>query len=136
VIVLDTTAVVALQDRRDSRYQAALDAIRDEPGPFVVPLAILAEVDAVLAGRTQGAMQHVLASVTDGSLLVDAADEDLGRMAELVGPATGGQGLAVADAAVIACAERNGGRVLTFVPGPYLPFARQGVLTLVPSVGT
>ena len=42
MIVLDASAVVALQDRRDACYAAALEAVRDETGPFVVPLAILA----------------------------------------------------------------------------------------------
>ena len=51
MIVLDASAVVALQDRRDACYAAALEAVRDETGPFVVPLAILAEMTAVRYGR-------------------------------------------------------------------------------------
>jgi predicted nucleic acid-binding protein len=133
VIVLDTSAVVALQDRRDARYPDALDAVREETGPFVVPLAILADVDAVLAARSVGAMAHVLGSAIDGSLLVDPGDHDIERIAELLALSTRPR-LTFADAAVVACAERNGGRVLTFAPAPYDPLARDGVLALVPSV--
>jgi uncharacterized protein len=129
VIVLDTSAVVALQDRRDACYPSALDAVRDEPGPFVVPLAILADVDAILATRSAGAMAHVLGSVLDGSLLVDPGDGDVERIVALM---AGRPRLTFADAAAVACAERNGGRVLTFAPTPYAGLERDGVVSLVP----
>jgi predicted nucleic acid-binding protein len=135
MIVLDTSAVVALQDRRDRWYPAALEAVRDEPGPFVVPLAILAEVDAVLRGRSVGAIAHVLGSVQDGSLLLDAGESDTPRVAALLA-AAGQPRLTLADAAAVACAERNGGRLLTFAPSPYDQLAREGVVSLVPSVGS
>jgi uncharacterized protein len=133
VIVLDTSAVVALQDRRDACYPAALESVRDEPGPFVVPLAILAEVDAVLAARSVGAMAHVLGSAIDGSLLVDPGEHDIERVASLLAAAAQPR-LTYADAAVVACAERNGGRILTFAPAPYGALASEGLLSLVPSV--
>jgi len=135
MIVLDTSAVVALQDRRDSCYPAALEALRDEPGPFVVPLAILAEVDGMLSARSVGAMSHVLGSVLDGSLLLDGGDQDTARIEALMTDSTQPR-LAFADAAVVACAERNGGRVLTFTPAQYVRLAHEGVLSLVPSVGS
>src|SRR4029450_7359146 len=65
VIVLDASALVALQDRRDRCYEAALETVRDEPGPFIVPLGALPEADALLAARSTGAMSHLLASVAD-----------------------------------------------------------------------
>jgi len=134
MIVLDTSAMVALQDRRDRWYPEALEAVRDEPGPFVVPLAILTEVDGVLGARSVGAMAHVLASVLDGSLLLDVGEADTERIAALMA-APGQPRLTLADAAVIACAERNGGRVLTFSPEPYGTSTREGVVSLVRSVG-
>jgi uncharacterized protein len=130
VIVLDSTAVVALQDRRDRWYPAALQAVTDEPGPFVVPLAVLAEVDAVLAGRSTAAMGQVIGSVLDGSLMVDAGDDDLARIVALMEDAGGRLGFA--DAAVAACAERTGAPVLSFRGDGFDRLAGDGVLDLVP----
>ena len=41
--------------------------------------------------------------------------------------------LGLADACVIACAERNGGRVLTFDERDFVAVAREGTITIVPS---
>jgi len=41
--------------------------------------------------------------------------------------------LRIADSFVIACAERRGGRVLTFDRRDFVPVARQGAIILVPS---
>lgn len=132
MLVFDTSAVVALQDRRDERYAAALEALRDEPGPFVLPFGILAEVDAVLTARSAGAMTQVLGSLLDGSLLLDCGDADPPRIVELM--ARGGEPrLSFADASVVACAERNGGRILTFDRRPLESVARELPISLVPS---
>jgi predicted nucleic acid-binding protein len=131
MIVLDSTAVVALQDRRDRWYPVALEAVRDEPGPFVVPLAVIPEVDAVLADRSAGAMAHVLGAVLDGSLLVDAGEGDIPRIAALTAGGPAAPRLGFADAAVAACAERNGCPLLTF-SRVFDGLARDGVVSLVP----
>jgi predicted nucleic acid-binding protein len=132
VLVLDTSAIVALQDRRDRIYPDALAAIQGEPGPFVVPISILAEVDRVLTGRSPGATAHLLGSIVDGSLLMDCGDQDPPRILELIGR-YGEIRLGYADAAVIACAERNGGRVLTFERRSLEIVARDVPISLVPS---
>jgi hypothetical protein len=64
-------------------------------------------------------MTHILASIADGSLLIDAAD-DLDRIGALL---DGAGRAAFTAAAVVACAERLGSRVLTFAPGGYAPLA-------------
>ena len=135
MIVLDTSAVVALQDRRDTCYADALEAVREDPGPFVVPFAILTEVDAIVAPRSAGAMAHVLGSILDGSLLLDPGEGDVERIATLLAE-PGQPRLAFADAAVVACAERNGGRILTFAPTPYEQAVSEGLVALVPSVSS
>jgi predicted nucleic acid-binding protein len=116
VIVLDASALVALQDRRDRWYEVALETVRDEPGPFIVPLVALPEADALLAARSTGAMSHLLASVADGSLVVDAGDADLERIRSIL---DGAAQVAFATAAVVACAERLGAPVMTFAPSAY-----------------
>jgi predicted nucleic acid-binding protein len=132
MLVLDTSAVVALQDRRDRMYPQALAAIQKEPGPFIVPVGIVAEVDRVLATRAPGATTHLLGSLIDGSLLMDCGDQDPPRILELLGR-YGDLHLGFADAAVIACAERNGGRVLTFDRSTFEVVARDVPISLVPS---
>jgi predicted nucleic acid-binding protein len=120
MIVLDASALVALQDRRDRWYDAALAAVTDEPGPFIVPLVALPEADALLAARSAGAMAHILASIADGSLSVDTGDDDLDRIRALL---DGAGRAAFTAAAVVACAERLASPVLTFAPGAYAALA-------------
>jgi predicted nucleic acid-binding protein len=120
MIVLDASALVALQDRRDRWYDSALEAVTDEPGPFIVSLVALPEADSLLAARSAGAMTHILASIADGSLLVDADDGDLDRVRALL---DGAGRAAFTAAAVVACAERLGSRILTFAPGAYAALA-------------
>ena len=103
-----------------------------KPGPFIVPVGIVAEVDRVLTTRAPGATTHLLGSLIDGSLLMDCGDQDPPRILELLGH-FGDLHLGFADAAVIACAERNGGRVLTFDRSTFEVVARDVPISLVPS---
>ena len=131
MLVLDATAVVALQDRRDRTYERALATLQSEPGPFIVPLAVLGDVDRVLSARSAGATVQVLGSLIDGSLLLDCGDEDPPRIGELMGR-FGDLRLGFAEAAVVACAERNGGRVMTFDRAVLEIVARDVPISLVP----
>jgi uncharacterized protein len=131
VLVFDTSAVVALQDRRDRMYDAALAALQREPGPYVLPAGILAEVDHMLTTRSPGAMDQLLGSLIDGSLFLDCGDQDPPRVRELMARFRDLH-LGYADAAVIACAERNGGRVLTFDRRDFEVIAREVPITVVP----
>jgi predicted nucleic acid-binding protein len=133
MLVLDTSAVVALQDRRDQMYPAALAAIQEDPGPFILPVGILSEVDTLLSGRAPGATLHLLGSLIDGSLLLDCGDQDPPRVLELL-ERYRDLGLGYADASVIACAERNGGRVLSFDRRHLEVVERDVPVSLVPSV--
>lgn len=131
MLVFDTSAVVALQDRRDRMYGAALAALQEEPGPYVLPAGILAEVDYMLTTRSPGAMDQLLGSLIDGSLFLDCGDQDPPRVRELMARFSDLR-LGYADAAVIACAERNGGRVLTFDRQDFDVVARDVPITVVP----
>jgi predicted nucleic acid-binding protein len=132
VLTFDTSAIVALQDRRDRMYGAALAAIQLEPGPFILPVGILAEVDYMLTSRAPGATVHLLGSLIDGSLLMDCGDQDPPRVLELIERYRDLR-LGYADASVIACAERNGGRVMTFDRRDFEVVARYVPISLVPS---
>ena len=102
----------------------------NEPGPFVVPLAIVSDLDAVLSSRSPGATAHVLGSVLDGSLLLDPGEHDVQRITELMHGRPQPR-LSFAEAAVLACAERIGAPVLTFAADAYGPLAADMGIELV-----
>jgi predicted nucleic acid-binding protein len=135
VITLDTSAIVALLNRSDSHHADAARALASRGGPTVVPLGILSEVDHVLSS-TLGPQASVafLLGLEQGDSLLDPGDGDIPRIRELLARYAELR-LAYADAAVVACAERNGGRILTFDPRPFEVVARDVPISLVPSDG-
>ncbi len=66
-----------------------------------------------------------------GSYTLDCGEQDIPRIRELVRRHADFP-LGFADAAVIACAERNGGRVLTLDMRHFGVVAREGTLILLP----
>jgi predicted nucleic acid-binding protein len=107
VIVADTGAVLALIDA-DDRHHAALNTVfREDPAAWVLPWAVLPEVDYLLATHVGPAAQdEFLSDLGRGEWVVEwGADADLERAQEL---ATRYRSLrlGLVDAAVIAIAER------------------------------
>jgi uncharacterized protein len=132
VIVLDTSAIVALQDRKDPAHTRTRLALEADPGPVSVPVAILSEVDFMVNDRSgPEGMDRVLGSLMDGSLLLDCGDADPPRIRELL-TRYADLRLGFADAAVIACAERHGGRVLTLDRRDFDVVAAEVSLTILP----
>jgi predicted nucleic acid-binding protein len=132
VITLDTSAIVALVNRSDVRHGDAAHALADHAGPTVVPLAILAEVAHVLDGRLgRIATTGFLRGLEQGESLLDCGDGDVPRIRELMARFTDPP-LGFTGAAVVACAERNGGDVLTFDRLTLEPVAREVPVSLVP----
>lgn len=113
MIVVDTSAMLALVDARERHHQAVAAALREAGPPFVVPAATLAEV-AYLVERRLGsrAMDAVLADLATSAFLLDCGDTDLTRVRELA-TRYADLPLGTVDAAVIACAERLSAPVLT-----------------------
>ncbi len=114
-LVADTGAIYALFDRRDKHHKAVRNAVMAEAGAILIPVAILAELDYLLHTRLgQKAEERFLDGLLQGSFtlcpftLEDAAEckRILIQYRELE--------LGLADAAVIATAERTGVfRILT-----------------------
>jgi predicted nucleic acid-binding protein len=125
--------VIALEDRRDAFHAQAVVALGRERGPALLPAGILAETDHVLRRRaaSPAATDALLAFLQDGSLLLDCGDVDPPRIRELM-VRFGDLQLGFADAAVIACAERNGGRVMSFDRRDFLVVAGETAIDLVP----
>jgi uncharacterized protein len=132
VITLDTSGIVALFVRKDQRYREAVRALEAARMPTVVPVGILAEVDEVLGRRlAPAASLAFLETLQTGETLLDHGDLDLPRITTLM-THYAALPLGFADAAVVACAERNGGIVLTFDRDGLQGISRDLPITLIP----
>jgi hypothetical protein len=81
--------------------------------PYLVPAWILAEVGYVIEQRLKTrALDVFLADLETGAFTFECGDADVSRIRELVSRYAD-LPLGLAGAPVVACAERNGGRVLT-----------------------
>jgi predicted nucleic acid-binding protein len=87
-------------------------------GPWLIPAAILTEISWIIRARDRAGkmalttLQEFLEDLASGQYMLDCGESDFPRISELV-TRYEDLGLDLADAAVIACAERNGSRVLT-----------------------
>lgn len=113
MLTLDTSALYAILLRRDPEHQRMLAARDDDPGPYFVPAGILAEIGYMLQRRPQlTALNTLLLDLERGGYTLHCGEDDLPRIRELVNRYAD-LPLGFADAAVVACAERYRGRVLT-----------------------
>ena len=133
MITLDTSGLYALLNRRDRAHAAAVTALDGDPGPYLVPAATLGEV-AYLVEERLGikVLDLLLADIESGAFTLDCGEVDLGRARQLVGRYEE-LSLGFVDAAVIACAERSGGRVLTFDLRDFGLVAAEGTITILPA---
>jgi predicted nucleic acid-binding protein len=134
LITLDSSAIFSLLDRREPGHERTLAAFEDDGGPYLVPAGILAEA-AYLVERWLGShvLDAFLADLEDGTLTLNCGDGDLTRIRELA-VRYADLPLGFADACVAACAERHGGRVLTLDRRDFDVLAREGTLTILPTV--
>lgn len=132
MIVLDTSAIVALLDAGDPDHARCTAALARERPPFVIAAGSLAEI-GYLVERDLGqrAVDGFLGDLAEGWFTFDCGNDDLERIRALVARDSG-LSLGVADAAVIACAERSGGRVMTLDRRDFSVVGREVALTLVP----
>ncbi len=113
MITLDTSALFALLNRADPDHERVKGVFLADSGPYLVPAGILAEI-AFLAEKRLGprALEAFLEDLETGALSLECHEEDLPRVRALVNRYAD-LPLGLADAAVIAVAERYGGRVLS-----------------------
>ena len=132
MITLDTSALYALLNRRDRAHAAAVAALESDPGPYLVPAVTLGEV-AYLVEERLGikVLDLLLADLESGAYTLDCGEADLGRARQLV-QRYEDLSLGYVHAAVIACAERNGGRILTFDLRDFGVVAAEGTITILP----
>lgn len=132
LITLDTSGVLALIDDRDPAHERSGTALREDSGPFLLPAATLGEIGYFLESRYDPEVLDVfLHDLERGAFSVDCGGDDLSRLRALV-VRYRDLPLGLVDAAVIACAERNGGRVLTLDVRDFGVVAREGTISIVP----
>lgn len=132
MVTLDTSALLAVVNRRDPDHDRIANTLRKERRPYVLPAAILAEVTYCLAEDFDPRL--LTAFIDDliaGRYVIDCGDQDLSRIRTLV-DRYDDLPLGFADAAVIACAERRGGRVLTLDLRHFGVVGREGTIAIVP----
>jgi len=107
MIVADTGAVLALLDRDEDNHPAVRKLYDEDPDGWILPWAILPEVDYLLAAHVgRKAREMFLADLADGAFVVDwGGDADLAAIGRIHGRYRSIQ-LGLVDAAVIATAER------------------------------
>ena len=131
-VLLDPSAVLAAADAADLNHRAAAVWFERADEPLLLDALSLAELDAVLQ-RELGApaSQAVLASIVAGSIrLVAPTTDDLRRAAELMAEAAEHRPR-LADALLVATAERLGiRRVAAFDRRPLAVFRPRHVRNL------
>ena len=132
MITLDTSGLLTLLNRDDRDYARVRRAVDADGGPFVLPAATLGEVAYFGEERMSPAgLDAFLIDLEVESYELDCGLHDFPRIRELV-KRYADFPLGLVDAAVIACAERRGGRVLTLDLRHFGVVAREGTLTLLP----
>jgi predicted nucleic acid-binding protein len=135
VITLDTSGIVASLNADDPYHHRAQQALAGERGRLIVPIAIVGEVGYMIEKVLGvGVLRQFVSDIHAGFYKADCGEADFDRVADLL-DRYADLCLGVADACVIACAERNGGRVLTFDVRDFAPVAREGAITIVPAAG-
>lgn len=132
MVTLDTSALLSLFDRRERNHHRMMEAVGKERGPFVVPAAILSEVFYFLEQRlNQSEIDIFLEDLSNHVYMVDCGEQDYQRIRTLVGRYSD-LPLGFADAAVIACAERHGGKVATLDLRHFGVVAAEGTIQVLP----
>jgi predicted nucleic acid-binding protein len=133
LITFDTSGVYALVNRRDPDHARVRRVLDEDTGPYLMPAGILGELAFLIESRlgTQ-VLDAVLQDLESGDFVYECGEKDFRRIRALVGRYAD-LPLGYADAAVIACAERNQGKVLTLDERDFGVVAAEGTIQLLPS---
>jgi hypothetical protein len=132
MITLDTSALLAILNAGDPYHTRITFALRGDSGPYIVPAGILSELTYMVETRYGlHVLDMFLLDCEYGAYTIDCGENDVPRIRALV-RRYADLPLGFADASVIACAERHGGRVLTLDLRHFGVVAGEGRLTLIP----
>lgn len=131
LVTVDTSALVALINARDQDHLQMLEALEGELDALIVPVAVLSEVSYFIE-RDLGPMvlDLFVGDIANGAYRLDCGEQDWTRIHQLV-QRYDNLPLGIADAAVIACGERNGGRVATLDYRHFGAVAGEGTIRIV-----
>jgi len=133
VITLDSSAVFALLNRRDPDHRRVKAALEQDRGPYLVPTATLGEIAYLVEERLGNkAMDLFLSDLVSGGYSLDCGERELPRARHLA-KKYADLPLGFTDAAVAACAEANGKRVLTLNTRDFSVIGKQIGLTVLPT---
>ncbi len=112
-MTLDTSAILALLNRKDENHERIRRVVFAASPPYFVPTGILAEI-AYLTETRFGtrAMSAFINDIHAGIFQLEHEAADLKR-AQILAERYQNLPLGIADALVIACAERNNGLVVS-----------------------
>src|SRR6266853_718318 len=114
-LIADSGGIYGLYDASEKRHKAIRKAFEAEPGLVIIPMPVLSEIDYLLRKKLGlRAELDFIDDIRSGAFTLEpCVPEDLTRCAALI-QAYRDLDLGLADASVIACAERLGTlRVLT-----------------------
>ena len=116
MIVADTSAIVALLDRRAREHEAIRQAYERRPGEWILPWAILPELDHIVAARLGAAVAAALREdLAEGRFMIEWGRlADLRRAADLHATYRSLH-LGLVDGVVMAVAERLHARAIATV---------------------
>ncbi len=131
MLTLDTSALLAALNGRDPHHSEAVQALRADRGPFVIPTGLMSEATYMIEARLGSlVLDAFFADIQDGAFMMDCGENDLARIRALMSR-YGNLPLGYADASVIACAERRAGRVLSYDLGHFLVVAGEGMIRVI-----
>jgi predicted nucleic acid-binding protein len=130
VIVLDSSAVLAALDYTDPNHERVMDVLAEEQGSLVLPVAMLSELTYMIERNFgEQILDEFLVNVSRRDFVLDCGEHDIDRIVELIRRYSDFP-LGFADAAVVACGERNGGLIATLDFRHFGPIAREGTIQL------
>jgi uncharacterized protein len=112
-MTLDTSAVLALLNKKDINHQRIKNAVFAQPPPYLIPTGILTEIAYLV--ETRFGMQTMNAFINDicaGVFQLEHVKADLERV-QILTERYQNLPLGTADALVVACAERNDGLIIS-----------------------
>ncbi len=114
MIVADTGAVLALLDRSDKHHTALLTTYTSNPDAWVLPWAVLPEVDYLTASALGDRAQRVwLADLASGAFAVEWGKDDDLAAAHALTRRYASLDMGLVDAVVMTVAERLGADIAT-----------------------
>ena len=112
-MTLDSSAIFALLNRKDPAHDRVKTALSKHQPPYLVATAAFAEITYMVETRLGfHVLEAFLSDIEAGLFRLDFIDVDISR-AKQIARQYQNLPLGLADALVIACAERNGGAVMS-----------------------